>query len=67
MHRIGRTGRAGASGDAISLMAPDEARLLADIEKLTKNTIERAVLEGFMPKPHVHRPRTGEAGEAGTA
>ena len=49
VHRIGRTGRAGASGDAISLMAPTEERLLLEIEKLTKNKIERAPLEGFEP------------------
>jgi ATP-dependent RNA helicase RhlE len=44
VHRIGRTGRAGASGVAISLVAPDEERLLVDIEKLLKKTIRREVL-----------------------
>ena len=37
------TGRAGASGDAISLIAPEEERYLLDIEKLTKHKVERAI------------------------
>ncbi len=41
VHRIGRTGRAGASGIAITLMAPDEERALADIEKLIKRSLVR--------------------------
>jgi ATP-dependent RNA helicase RhlE len=41
VHRIGRTGRAGASGIAITLMAPDEERALADIEKLIKRSLAR--------------------------
>lgn len=45
IHRIGRTGRAGASGRAMSLMVPNDARLLADIEKLVKKTIQRERLE----------------------
>jgi ATP-dependent RNA helicase RhlE len=45
VHRIGRTGRAGASGRAMSLMVPEDARLLADIEKLVKKTIVRERLE----------------------
>src|SRR5690606_21635505 len=39
VHRIGRTGRAGASGEAIALFAPDEERYLLDIEKLIKTKI----------------------------
>jgi superfamily II DNA/RNA helicase len=45
VHRIGRTGRAGALGDAISLMAPDEERAVADIEKLIKRSLPRAELQ----------------------
>ena len=45
VHRIGRTGRAGASGEAISLFAPSEEKYLLDIEKLIKSTIVRATLE----------------------
>ncbi|BBI99470.1 ATP-dependent RNA helicase RhlE [Ferrigenium kumadai] len=44
VHRIGRTGRAGASGTAISLVAPDEERYLQDIEKLIKQQIKREPL-----------------------
>jgi ATP-dependent RNA helicase RhlE len=41
VHRIGRTGRAGASGRAISLVAPEDEKLLADIEKLLKKPVRR--------------------------
>jgi ATP-dependent RNA helicase RhlE len=44
VHRIGRTGRAGASGDALSLCSPNERKQLADIESLMKRTIERGTL-----------------------
>lgn len=47
VHRIGRTGRAGATGDAMSLCAPGDERLLADIEKLLKRAVPRAELQGF--------------------
>jgi superfamily II DNA/RNA helicase len=49
VHRIGRTGRAGASGDAISVYSDKDERLLADIEKLIKQTIVRGELAGFAP------------------
>lgn len=45
VHRIGRTGRAGALGEAISLFAPAEEKYLLDIEKLIKNSIVRGTLE----------------------
>ena len=45
VHRIGRTGRAGASGEAISLYTPDEERLLLDIEKLIKRPVPRGSLD----------------------
>ena len=45
MHRIGRTGRAGASGEAISLFSPAEERYLQDIEKLTRKPIPRETLQ----------------------
>jgi superfamily II DNA/RNA helicase len=57
VHRIGRTGRAGASGIAISLMSPEEERLLVEIEKLTKRPLERATLDGFHPHERSRRPR----------
>jgi ATP-dependent RNA helicase RhlE len=50
VHRIGRTGRAGASGEAVSLVGGDEGKLLKDIEKLIKQNIPRKQAEGF-PAP----------------
>jgi len=47
IHRIGRTGRAGASGEAISLVAPEEERYLADIERLLKKKVDVVTAEGF--------------------
>jgi ATP-dependent RNA helicase RhlE len=49
VHRIGRTGRAGASGDALSVYSDKDDRLLADIEKLIKQNITRGELAGFTP------------------
>ncbi|SFU39347.1 Superfamily II DNA and RNA helicase [Pseudoduganella namucuonensis] len=49
VHRIGRTGRAGASGDAISIFSDKDERLLVDIEKLIKQTVKRGELVGFTP------------------
>jgi superfamily II DNA/RNA helicase len=63
VHRIGRTGRAGASGDAISLYSDKDARLLADIEKLTKHKISRIELAGFVPMRSSERRPRGEERE----
>lgn len=52
VHRIGRTGRAGASGEAISLVSADETLYLKDIEKLIDMKIEVEILEGFEPDPN---------------
>jgi len=52
VHRIGRTGRAGASGEAVSLVCVDEQVFLRDIEKLIKRTLPREVVPGFEPDPH---------------
>ncbi len=49
VHRIGRTGRAGSNGEAVSLVSADEAPLLQDIEKLIKKKIERTLIDGFEP------------------
>jgi ATP-dependent RNA helicase RhlE len=49
VHRIGRTGRAGASGEAISLVTHDEFPMLVDIERLIKQLIKRKTIEGFEP------------------
>ncbi|GGY08129.1 DEAD/DEAH box helicase [Massilia dura] len=60
VHRIGRTGRAGASGDAISIFSDKDERLLVDIEKLIKQTIKRAELVGFSPSARSAEERHGE-------
>ncbi|ASC64523.1 DEAD/DEAH box helicase [Achromobacter denitrificans] len=49
VHRIGRTGRAGATGAAISLVDNSEIKLLKDIERLIKKPIERRAVEGWTP------------------
>ena len=49
VHRIGRTGRAGASGQAISLVSVDEAEYVRGIEKLLGMRLESEVIEGFEP------------------
>src|SRR5690349_2831963 len=49
VHRIGRTGRAGLTGEAISLVAPEDLEAIAGIEKLIKKRIERVLVPGFEP------------------
>jgi ATP-dependent RNA helicase RhlE len=49
IHRIGRTGRAGATGEAISLVAPEEEKYLSEIERLLKKKIDVRREEGFDP------------------
>ncbi|QDF98899.1 RNA helicase [Azoarcus sp. DD4] len=49
VHRIGRTGRAGADGNAISLVDGEEVKLLTAIERLIRRKIDRATAEGFVP------------------
>ena len=49
VHRIGRTGRAGASGEAISLVSESETRYLKDIERLLGTVIESEIVPGFEP------------------
>ena len=69
VHRIGRTGRAGAKGDAISLHTDQDERLLVDIEKLIKQKIVRLHLAGFVAvstqqpeRPRHARDRTERQG-----
>ena len=49
VHRIGRTGRAGAQGEAISLVSEAETRYLKDIEKLIGSAIDAVIVPGFEP------------------
>ncbi len=53
VHRIGRTGRAGSEGEAVSLVCVDELQYLKDIEKLIKRKIPQERVEGFEPDPTI--------------
>jgi ATP-dependent RNA helicase RhlE len=61
IHRIGRTGRAGASGEALSLVSGEERIQLRDIERLLKREIPTSVMPGFEPQHNntVPRPAAG--------
>ena len=52
VHRIGRTGRAGSSGEAVSLVCGEERGLLKDIERLLRKDIPRATADSFKPNPN---------------
>jgi ATP-dependent RNA helicase RhlE len=52
VHRIGRTGRAGTPGEAISLVSVDENGFLRDIERLIKHEIRKEIVPGFEPPSH---------------
>jgi ATP-dependent RNA helicase RhlE len=61
VHRIGRTGRAGSSGEAVSLVAFDDRPLMVDIEKLMNRKVEIRVIAGFEPGNAVHQlPRSSD-------
>ncbi len=65
VHRIGRTGRAGREGEAISLIANDERPFFKAIEKLTGQKIQLTDIEGFEPELWPHRaPTSGEVQKA---
>ncbi|MEF3110987.1 ATP-dependent RNA helicase RhlE [Raoultella sp. WB_B2P2-3] len=53
VHRIGRTGRAAATGEALSLVCVDEHKLLHDIERLLKKEIPRISVAGYEPDPSI--------------
>ena len=65
IHRIGRTGRAGASGEAISLVCIDEVDLLRGVQRMLKHAIPWTVAEGFVPDRDVEpRPLGMRSGHA---
>ncbi len=53
VHRIGRTGRAGCEGEAVSLVCVDEDGLLRNIEKLIKKNIPKETVGGYIPDPSI--------------
>lgn len=53
VHRIGRTGRAGNVGEAVSLVCVDEYKLLHDIERLLKSAVPKVAIDGFEPDPTI--------------
>ncbi len=53
VHRIGRTGRAGNEGEAMSLVCVDEHKLLKDIERLLKRDLPKVVIDGYDPDPTI--------------
>ena len=67
VHRIGRTGRAGNEGQAVSLVCVDEQKFLKDIERLLKREIEKVTILGYEPDPSVQPtpPPNGRLPKAG--
>jgi ATP-dependent RNA helicase RhlE len=67
VHRIGRTGRAGNEGRAVSLVCTDEQELLDDIERLLKCKLPRVLISGYEPDPSIRAEpiRTGGGGRPG--
>lgn len=66
VHRIGRTGRAAATGEALSLVCVDELGLLRDIERLLKKPIQRIAVPGYEPDPTIKAEplQTGRGGRS---
>ena len=66
VHRIGRTGRAGSSGEAVSLVAADEISQLRGIERLIKQTLTRDIVDGFEPEQTLPASQRGGGANAGS-
>jgi len=64
IHRIGRTGRAGNEGEAMSLVCVDELKLLKDIERLVKRDIPKVQIDDFEPDPSI-KPELINKGRGG--
>jgi ATP-dependent RNA helicase RhlE len=67
VHRIGRTGRAGATGDAISLVCVDEADLLRGVQRLLQRAIDWEVADGFEPTRQDPQPLRAPRGAGGSS
>jgi len=67
IHRIGRTGRAGNEGEAISLVCVDEHEYLVNIEKLIKKDIPKIWLKGFKPDPSIKAEPISQGGGRGNS
>jgi ATP-dependent RNA helicase RhlE len=65
VHRIGRTGRAGNEGEALSLVCVDEDEYLKNIEKLIKKDIQKVWLKGFKPDPGIKAEPINQGGGRG--
>ena len=67
VHRIGRTGRAGNEGEAVSLVCVDEHKLLRDIERLLQREIPKLALAGYEPDPTIRAEpiKNGRNGRSG--
>ncbi|MGO1540778.1 MAG: DEAD/DEAH box helicase [Luteimonas sp.] len=68
VHRIGRTGRNGAQGEALSLVAPEEGGLLRDIQRMLKAEITMETVDGFEPSQPLRmdaKPVQGRGGRGG--
>ena len=67
IHRIGRTGRNGASGEALSLVAPEEGGLLRQVQNMLKTSVELVVVDGFAPSRPIQLnapiPKPGGGGQ----